>query len=73
MIAYSSTSGKVSGVTAYEIGDTFIKVRFHGTKTYTYTESLNGKQTIERMKQLAVQSRGLSTYIAQNRSRLKYR
>jgi len=44
MIKYNSTSGKESGVTAYEVGDTFIKVRFQGMKTYTYTEFLNGKE-----------------------------
>ena len=42
MTPYSSTSGKKSGVTAYEIGKDYITVKFDRNQ-YTYTESLNGK------------------------------
>jgi hypothetical protein len=66
MTPYSSKSGKVSGVKAYRIGDDFIVVQFHGPKTYTYSYRSAGKQAVERMKQLALASRGLSTYITQH-------
>ena len=72
MTPYRSRSGKTSGVTAYEIGDDYIKVRFTNFKTYKYPASLNGQSTIDRMKSLALSSSGLSTFIAQHKSTLKF-
>ena len=72
MIPYNSTSGKPSGVIAYEIGDDFISVRFTNFRTYTYPEYLNDHSLISRMKVLALASNGLSTFIAQNKSVLRY-
>lgn len=71
MTPYSSTSGKKSGVTAYEIGKDYITVKFDRNQ-YTYTESLNGKAVIEKMKSLAIASSGLSTYISRNRNTLNF-
>ena len=71
MTPYKSKSGKQSGVTAYEIGSDFITVWF-GSKSYKYTESLNSHSIIEYMKSCANSSIGLSTYIAQNKTSLKY-
>ena len=65
MTPYISSSGKSSGVKAYEIGRSFIKVQFE-THTYLYTYTSADKQTIEQMKQLALNSNGLSTFISQN-------
>lgn len=70
MTPYSSTSGKKSGVTAYEINVDSITVEFSGRR-YTYPVSLNGKSTIDHMKSLALASNGLSSFIARNRSTLK--
>ena len=70
MTPYSSISGKKSGVTAYEINTESITVDFSGRK-YTYPVYLNGENTINHMKSLALASNGLSSFIARNRSTLK--
>lgn len=72
MIKYTSTSGKKSGVTAYEFGGDYITVAF-GSEVYTYTSSLNSQQTIDDMIALALGSQGLSTYIAKRNMTLKFR
>lgn len=64
MIKYTSTSGKKSGVLAYEIGDDYIMVQFpEGFYKYSYDSC--GESATEEMKELASTSCGLSTYIAQ--------
>lgn len=62
MDSYHNLNGK-SGVRAYEIGDTFIKVQFYTGKIYTYTYSSAGSSNIETMKTLALNSQGLNTFI----------
>lgn len=53
-----------SNVTHYEIGDTFIKVKFDRTfKIYTYSYHSAGIEKVERMKQLAQAGDGLNSYI----------
>jgi hypothetical protein len=71
MKEYTSKSGKQSGVTAYEIGTDYITVQFK-SKSYTYPESLNSENVINEMKNLAINSEGLSTYISRNRNNLKF-
>jgi len=71
MTPYFSTSGKKSGVKAFEIGTDFIIVQFD-KKQYTYPESLNRKSLIDEMKSLALNSKGLSTFISQNRDILEF-
>ena len=66
MIPYKSGSGKKSGVTAYQIGDDHIIVRFNDSENYKYTYSSAGSSTIEKMKSLALAQQGLSTFISQN-------
>ncbi len=66
MTSYSSTSGKQSGVSAYEIGSDWIIVQFYSAK-YKYSYSSCGQSATETMKQLALESNGLSTFIAQNK------
>lgn len=67
MKSYKSKSRKVSGVTAYDIGDDFIIAVFKNKSKYTYTYDSAGLTAIEIMKVLALQSKGLSTYIAKYR------
>ena len=67
MTTYNSTSGKKSGVTAYEIYDDSILVEFRGGAKYLYSNSSAGENAVEEMKRLALNSNGLSTYIAQNK------
>jgi len=66
MTPYSSTSGKRSGVSAYEIDDNFIIIQFYGGQ-YKYSYSSCGQSATETMKRLALASNGLSTFIAQNK------
>ena len=53
-----------SGVTAYEIGDDYIKVEFADGPLYLYTHDTPGKRRVERMKKLALRGKGLSTFIS---------
>lgn len=56
-----------SNVTHYEIGDTYIRVKFYGTaKIYTYSYRKAGKIHVEKMKVLARSGDGLNSYIMRN-------
>ena len=63
-IKYRNIKGD-SGVTAYEAGADSIKVVFNNT-VYLYTYNNPGKKHVEKMKELAKDGRGLSTYISRN-------
>lgn len=66
MKTYKNFSGD-SGVAAYEIGKTFIKVKFVGESgIYTYDYKRPGKGLVEQMKTLALKGKGLSTFISQH-------
>lgn len=63
MEKYLNLSG-TSGVYAYEIGTDYIAVQFSGTnRTYTYSNGKAGAAHVMQMKTLAIQGRGLGTYI----------
>lgn len=64
MERYKNLAGN-SGVVAYEIGSDFIKVEFRGGSIYLYNYHSAGKENIERMKELAMAGKGLSTFISQ--------
>ena len=66
MNSYKSRSGKPSGVTAYEAGKDYIRVRFAGGQVYTYTYRSCGRQHVARMIALAQAQQGLSTYISRH-------
>ncbi|TGE08019.1 hypothetical protein [Hymenobacter fodinae] len=66
MTPYNSKSGKTSGVIAYMLGPDFITVQFETFKQYKYSYRTAGKQMVDKMKELALASQGLSTFIAQN-------
>ncbi|MCO8042625.1 hypothetical protein OC498_08715 [Acinetobacter bohemicus] len=60
-----------SNVTHYEIGETYIRVKFNGTaKIYTYSYRSAGVDKVERMKQLAKEGNGLNAYIKLNTNSL---
>jgi hypothetical protein len=63
MKRYQNLAGD-SGVVAYEPGLDFIRVQFTGGETYLYTYRSAGTDAVERMKTLAEQGRGLSTFIS---------
>ena len=57
-------SGGDSGVSSYEIGADYIKVKFSGTpRTYTYSYRKAGSSHVENMKKLAQSGNGLNSYI----------
>ena len=59
-----SNIGGDSGVSAYEIGYDYIKVKFSGiSRTYTYSYRKAGSYHVENMKRLAQSGNGLNKYI----------
>jgi len=62
MRAYRSRSGD-SGVTGYEYGSDWIKLRFHGGKLYEYSSRRIGAENLETMKRLADSGEGLTTFV----------
>lgn len=65
MQRYANRSGH-SGVVAYELGADSITVKFTGGDRYLYTQDSAGAVHIARMRELAENGRGLSTYISQH-------
>jgi hypothetical protein len=65
MMGFKKYKNTESGVTAYEIGKDCIRVVF-SDMIYLYSYKTPGKQHVEKMKELARQGNGLSTYISQN-------
>ena len=63
MEQYQNLAGN-SGVATYESGLDFIRVQFTNGETYLYTYDSAGADAVERMKTLAEQGRGLSTFIS---------
>ena len=64
MKKYKDSSG-TSGIIAYEIDATSIKVKFIPGAVYKYSYNKPGKLHVEQMKKLAKEGRGLATYISQ--------
>jgi hypothetical protein len=64
MTHYKNLEGH-SGVTGYDVGENYIKVEFNHDAVYLYTFKSAGKKVIDNMKKLAVEGKGLSTYISQ--------
>jgi len=65
MQRYANRSGH-SGVVAYELGADAITVKFAGGDRYLYDVNTTGADHIARMRELARQGQGLSTYISQH-------
>ena len=67
MLAYKDKSG-TSGVLAYEVrGDQmYVIFKTEPEAIYVYNDMKPGKRHVEEMKKLAVNGRGLSTYISVN-------
>jgi hypothetical protein len=65
MTPYGNSSG-TSGVIAYEIQREAIVVEFrHGGK-YLYDYDTTGREHVEEMKVLALEGRGLASYVNKN-------
>ncbi len=65
MKKYGRLSGD-SGVLAYQLADEEIKVKFVDGTVYLYSYASAGPVHVERMKQLARDGKGLSTYISKH-------
>jgi hypothetical protein len=63
MKRYRNLDGN-SGVTAYECGDGFIRIRFVNGDTYEYTDEATGAEHVANMQKLAQAGLGLSTYVS---------
>ncbi|WP_317899683.1 hypothetical protein [Aurantibacillus circumpalustris] len=64
MKTYKNLSG-TSGVVAYEIGKTYIKIKFDGESgIYTFDYKRPGKQLVEQMKLHAAKGQGLGSFIS---------
>lgn len=55
-----------SGVVAYEIQSEAIVIQFRHSGKYVYDYDTTGREHVEAMKVLALEGRGLATYINQN-------
>ena len=63
MELYMNLNGD-SGVHSFEIGDTYIIVKFHGAaRLYRYSYLRAGSLHVEQLKELALNGRGLNSYI----------
>jgi len=56
-------SGNLSWISAFEIGEDYIKIQFIDGFVCLYTNNNAGSKHIEKMKELAVAGRGLYNYI----------
>lgn len=53
-----------SGVTAYELGADFIRLRFVNGEVYEYTDAATGHEHVQSMQVLARVGEGLATYVS---------
>jgi len=58
-------SNRDTGVVAYEAGENGIAVQFRDGSVYLYTIQSAGLASVNKMKSLAKQGKGLTTYINQ--------
>jgi hypothetical protein len=63
MQRYANRSGD-SGVVAFEIDQTSIKVQFRDGWIYVYTFASTGAANVEEMKRLALAGQGLNSFIS---------
>lgn len=65
MEKYANRSGQ-SGISAYEVGLDYIRIRFSSRAIYQYSYRKAGRYHVENMKKLAVRGSGLNSYINSN-------
>lgn len=66
MERYRNSRGN-SGVSAFEIGTSYIDVKFSGTaRVYRYSYQKAGQNHVEVMKKMANKGSGLNSYIMRN-------
>ena len=62
MKRYGNRHGN-SGIAAYEVGVSFIRIRFTSGNVYLYTYDSAGEDDIKEMKRLAKEGEGLTRFI----------
>jgi hypothetical protein len=65
MEQYKKNNSGTSGVEFYEIENKDIIVQFIDGSIYKYTYNSAGEAAVEKMKELAMSGKGLTTYINQ--------
>ncbi|MCE3278665.1 MAG: hypothetical protein K0S44_856 [Bacteroidetes bacterium] len=65
MEQYKKNNSGTSGVEFYEIENKDIIVQFIDGSIYKYTYNSAGEEAVEKMKELALAGKGLTTYINQ--------
>lgn len=58
--------GRGSGVSEYELGTDYIKVKFSDGSTYLYSYRKPGSYHVDQMKNIAQNGIGLNSYINKN-------
>lgn len=56
-------SGGLSWISAFEIGEDYIKIKFIDEVIQVYTEHIVGSKHLQKMKELAIAGKGLNNYI----------
>lgn len=59
-------SGNLSWISAFEIGEDYIKVQFIDGVIRLYTTNSVGSKHIQKMKELAISGKGLYNYIVRH-------
>jgi len=66
MKRYPNRSGN-AGIAAYESGPDYIRLQFRDSaEVYTYSYRSAGKANVEKLKQLAIEGQGLTTFVNRN-------
>lgn len=65
MQRYRNHSG-TSGISAFEIGEDFIDVKFVDGDIYRYSWRRPGARDVQHMKELALRGEGLATFISRH-------
>ena len=65
MQIYKNLDGN-SSVRAFLIGDKYIEVQFNNGSIYRYSYKSAGIANVEQMKRMAIQGRGLNSFIMRN-------
>lgn len=59
-------NGSSSGIVSYKIKSKKIIVEFTGGNRYTYSNKGAGKDNVKQMKILAIEGKGLNSFISRN-------
>ena len=58
-----NNGGRSTGAVAYQIVNDGIEVKFQDDSVYLYTKEATGADNVEKMRKLAAEGRGLTSFI----------